>query len=88
MNETRLYFQAAIDYLMDPDSDFSKVAANLAKMDPELFCKAAGVEPLYMKVSEVYYTQGMVPAIKFHREQTGSTLVEAKAYVDAIRGAE
>ena len=78
------FYQAAIDLITDPDTDFRGVCIALAKINPKALCQAAELIPWQMEVRRIFHAEGKVAAIKWHRERTGMSLVDAKDAIESI----
>ncbi len=82
------YYEQAID-LLSLDQDWKQICVNVAKMNPELFCRAISgtkfEKPWQMKVKEMMRAGGTrIDAVKYVRVETGMGLKEALEAVKAI----
>jgi len=78
------FYQAAIDLITDPDTDFRGVCIALAKTNPKALCQVANLVPWQMEARRICHAEGKVAAIKWHRERTGMSLVDAKNAIESI----
>jgi ribosomal protein L7/L12 len=84
MSEKDFYFQAAIDVIINPATDQTRLIAELAKRYPEILCELAGVGPWQIVARGILASEGKIPAVKYVRGQTGMSLAEAVKAVDAL----
>lgn len=84
MSEKDFYFQAAIDVIVNPATDQTRLIAELAKRYPEILCELAGVGPWQIEAKSILFHEGKLPAVKYVRGQTGMSVAEALAALDAL----
>lgn len=79
-------YKRAIDIITDENTNWKDIVVALAKANPSQLVEIIdGKESkLGAKIQEAYNSHGFVVAIKAHRELTGSSLKEAKEYVDTV----
>lgn len=77
-------YKRAIDIIIDENTNWKAIVVALAKTNPSQLIEIVdGKESDFGSViKKTYESQGFVAAIKHHRELTGSSLKEAKEYVD------
>jgi len=77
-------YKRAIDIITDENTNWKDNVVALAKANPSQLVEIIdGKESkLGAKIHEAYKSQGFIAAMKTHRELTGSSLKEAKEYVD------
>lgn len=77
-------YKRAIDIITDENTNWKDVVVALAKANPSQLVEIIdGKESkLGAKIQEAYNSHGFIAAMKTHRELTGSSLKEAKEYVD------
>ena len=80
------FYKAAIDILTSEDTDWRGICISVAKINPELFCKASGETPFFVKIRSIYISEGKVAAIKATRAETNMGLKEAKEWVESLIG--
>jgi len=79
------FFSTAIDLIADPETDFRKICIELAKSNPKALCEAAGMNVYWRKEAlRILNKEGGVPAIKYVRQELGTSLKEAKDLVDSL----
>lgn len=77
-----VYFQKAIDILMDPETDTAKLMVDFAKRYPKEFCDCYEYRPWRTEASRLIQENRRVEAVKFIRAQTGMDL---KSAVDVMK---
>ena len=71
LNTKDEYFQQAISIVMNPNTDYTQIVGLLAQRYPEILCELAGVKPWQIEVRRIYYSDGLVAAIKYVRTHFG-----------------
>jgi len=72
--------------LIATNPNWKDLCLHIAQSRPQVFCAAFHevYETLESQVKRVYVEEGFIPAIKYHRNETGKDLKTSKGYVETV----